>query len=174
LTIVAPASDAMDQLGCKRYCCRRMIMTHVDLIEKLLRYVLYSDGSPGSFSDYGQIQPSRARSNQSDDAVEDRDSTAFMGVVVGLISWRGVSPADTAMVSSNLPHVALQLCRSIGLWRSYTVSVVRSYIAVLPGCEQRSDEVQQFRMTSEQTPKDIQYLRALIVTDGGPMDSVKL
>ena len=32
-------SDAMDQLGCKRYCCRRMIMTHVDLIEKLLKYV---------------------------------------------------------------------------------------------------------------------------------------
>lgn len=32
-------SDAMDQLGCKRYCCRRMVMTHVDLIEKLLRYV---------------------------------------------------------------------------------------------------------------------------------------
>jgi len=30
-------SDAMDQLGCKRYCCRRMLMTHVDLIEKLLR-----------------------------------------------------------------------------------------------------------------------------------------
>ncbi len=34
-------SDAMDQLGCKRYCCRRMIMTHVDLIEKLLKYVLF-------------------------------------------------------------------------------------------------------------------------------------
>ncbi len=30
-------SDAMDQLGLKRYCCRRMIMTHVDLIEKLLK-----------------------------------------------------------------------------------------------------------------------------------------
>ena len=29
----------MDALGCKRYCCRRMIMTHVDLIEKLLRYI---------------------------------------------------------------------------------------------------------------------------------------
>lgn len=29
--------DALDQLGCKRYCCRRMVMTHVDLIEKLLK-----------------------------------------------------------------------------------------------------------------------------------------
>lgn len=32
--------DAMDELQLKRYCCRRMIMTHVDLIEKLLRCVL--------------------------------------------------------------------------------------------------------------------------------------
>lgn len=31
--------DAMDQLGLSRYCCRRMMLTHVDLIEKLLRYV---------------------------------------------------------------------------------------------------------------------------------------
>lgn len=30
-------SDAMDQLGLRRYCCRRMVMTHVDLIEKLLK-----------------------------------------------------------------------------------------------------------------------------------------
>ncbi|KAH8906101.1 hypothetical protein BR93DRAFT_969315 [Coniochaeta sp. PMI_546] len=30
--------DAMDRLGLKRYCCRRMVMTHVDLIEKLLKY----------------------------------------------------------------------------------------------------------------------------------------
>lgn len=29
-------SDAMDALGLKRYCCRRMLMTHVDLVEKLL------------------------------------------------------------------------------------------------------------------------------------------
>lgn len=31
-------SDALDQLQLKRYCCRRMVLTHVDLIEKLLLY----------------------------------------------------------------------------------------------------------------------------------------
>ncbi len=39
LIVVIYFRDAMDAIGCKRYCCRRMIMTHVDLIEKLLRYV---------------------------------------------------------------------------------------------------------------------------------------
>ncbi|KAF2262632.1 hypothetical protein CC78DRAFT_519859 [Lojkania enalia] len=34
-----PDGEAMDQLGLQRYCCRRMILTHVDLIEKLLKYV---------------------------------------------------------------------------------------------------------------------------------------
>ena len=29
---------AMDKLGLKRYCCRRMVLTHVDLIDKLLAY----------------------------------------------------------------------------------------------------------------------------------------
>ncbi|CEQ42443.1 SPOSA6832_04274, partial [Sporobolomyces salmonicolor] len=28
--------EALDGLGLKRYCCRRMVLTHVDLIEKLL------------------------------------------------------------------------------------------------------------------------------------------
>ncbi|BGP16171.1 DNA-directed RNA Polymerase II subunit L [Rhodosporidiobolus nylandii] len=32
--------EALDGLGLKRYCCRRMVLTHVDLIEKLLHYVL--------------------------------------------------------------------------------------------------------------------------------------
>ena len=30
--------DALDALGLKRYCCRRMLLGHVDLIEKLLNY----------------------------------------------------------------------------------------------------------------------------------------
>jgi DNA-directed RNA polymerase I, II, and III subunit RPABC5 len=28
----------MDALGLNRYCCRRMVLTHVDLIERLLSY----------------------------------------------------------------------------------------------------------------------------------------
>ncbi|KAF2787971.1 DNA-directed RNA polymeras-like proteines I/II/III subunit [Melanomma pulvis-pyrius CBS 109.77] len=30
--------DAINALDLNRYCCRRMILTHVDLIEKLLKY----------------------------------------------------------------------------------------------------------------------------------------
>lgn len=30
--------EALDALELKRYCCRRMVLTHVDLIEKLLHY----------------------------------------------------------------------------------------------------------------------------------------
>lgn len=30
--------EALDELQLRRYCCRRMILTHVDLIQKLLNY----------------------------------------------------------------------------------------------------------------------------------------
>jgi DNA-directed RNA polymerase I, II, and III subunit RPABC5 len=32
------ANEALNQLGLKKYCCRRIILTHVDLIEKFLDY----------------------------------------------------------------------------------------------------------------------------------------
>jgi DNA-directed RNA polymerase subunit N (RpoN/RPB10) len=34
-------NSALDILGLRRYCCRRMLLTHVDLIEKLLCYNLH-------------------------------------------------------------------------------------------------------------------------------------
>ena len=33
-----PDGIALDQLGFKRYCCRRILLTHVDLIDKFLEY----------------------------------------------------------------------------------------------------------------------------------------
>ena len=33
--------DALDSLEVKRYCCRRMLLSHVDLIVKLMEYNIY-------------------------------------------------------------------------------------------------------------------------------------
>ena len=38
LTTGSICSEALTELQLKRYCCRRMVLTHVDLIEKLLQY----------------------------------------------------------------------------------------------------------------------------------------
>ena len=41
----APAGIALDTLGLNRYCCRRMLLGHVSLIDKMLQY-----------SDYGVVK----------------------------------------------------------------------------------------------------------------------
>ena len=33
-----PEGEALDHLGLARYCCRRMLLTHVDLIDKLIKH----------------------------------------------------------------------------------------------------------------------------------------
>jgi DNA-directed RNA polymerase subunit N len=30
--------DVLDNLGIKRYCCRRMLLSHVEIIDEVLRY----------------------------------------------------------------------------------------------------------------------------------------
>ncbi|MBS7646839.1 MAG: DNA-directed RNA polymerase subunit N [Candidatus Bathyarchaeia archaeon] len=32
------ASDVLDSLGIKRYCCRRMLLSHVEIIDEVLRF----------------------------------------------------------------------------------------------------------------------------------------
>ncbi|GKT35283.1 DNA-directed RNA polymerase, subunit N/Rpb10 like protein [Aduncisulcus paluster] len=36
--------EALEALGLTRYCCRRMILTHVDLVDQLLQYNPYARG----------------------------------------------------------------------------------------------------------------------------------
>lgn len=34
-------SSALDKLGIKRYCCRRMFISHVELMDEVLRFTVY-------------------------------------------------------------------------------------------------------------------------------------
>ncbi len=29
---------ALDELGCKRYCCRRMFISHLDIVDEVIAY----------------------------------------------------------------------------------------------------------------------------------------
>ena len=33
-----PAKEALDKIGFRRYCCRRIFLSHTDLIDKILVY----------------------------------------------------------------------------------------------------------------------------------------
>ena len=55
-------AEALDILGMRRYCCRRMLISHVDLIEKLLEYNIYQ----------------RAGNQNNDDNNNNNNNDAFM------------------------------------------------------------------------------------------------
>ena len=40
-----PIKDALDKLGLKRICCRRILMTHVDTFDQVMQYCEYKDNS---------------------------------------------------------------------------------------------------------------------------------
>ena len=39
--LIKKVREALDALRIKRYCCRRMLLTHVDVLEKLLNFSVY-------------------------------------------------------------------------------------------------------------------------------------
>jgi len=42
--------EVLDRLGVKRYCCRRMLLSHVDVIEEILRFYERSNRQEESLS----------------------------------------------------------------------------------------------------------------------------
>ena len=42
------AGKVLDSLGVKRYCCRRMLLSHVDIIDEILKF--YEEASKRKFA----------------------------------------------------------------------------------------------------------------------------
>lgn len=42
----SPAA-ALDKLGIKRYCCRRMFISHVEIMDEILRFTVYKSENRG-------------------------------------------------------------------------------------------------------------------------------
>lgn len=40
-------SNALDKLGIKRYCCRRMFISHVEIMDEVLRFTVYKSENKG-------------------------------------------------------------------------------------------------------------------------------
>jgi len=51
------SGEALDALGLTRYCCRTILLTHVDVMERKLRM------TPSDANACGQVTPSEASSN---------------------------------------------------------------------------------------------------------------
>lgn len=57
--------EALDALGLDRYCCRRMILTHIDLIENMIPYTVPVVGTMQRLNQQQQQQPSQPASKAS-------------------------------------------------------------------------------------------------------------
>ncbi|KAL6413644.1 hypothetical protein AUP68_03165 [Ilyonectria robusta] len=104
----------MDELGLKRYCCRRMIMTHVDLIEKLLKY---DDTARRSFPEeqllsYPQVH---ARWPKREEAAIERDRVEhpWEGATTGSCMVRRFGTSNKCRVGWRMEEFALN---KVFLW----------------------------------------------------------
>lgn len=62
-----PPKQALDKLGLKRFCCRRMMLAHVDLVDRMLRY---TRADAGVDQDSDDVSESENESSHGDNSSE--------------------------------------------------------------------------------------------------------